>query len=298
MSLALCTLALGSFLSPQRIASGATAPHACCDRTPHAIAQLEGVAASVARFFGGPATDEAADEGAYEGAGEGAYELPDPEAAGEAMYVRLSEEERESGEMSPKTINAAADAMAAYGVVCLQGALPPAQIERYRAAVDRSFEACISALTERGLEMDEPFAFREICHRAPRRYDMQLGANGLLPLPPADASSLRERAWMPLLKRLLGASMVHNFDGAVIAEPGAESQERPNLAEPRATRAAPHTPAPVRERACSRPDGQPPPPRTDAAHGRRASLPRDARVQRRRAGAHHQRLRPACRLHS
>ena len=204
MSLALCTLALGSFLSPQRIASGATAPHACCDRTPHAIAQLEGVAASVARFFGGPAIDE----GANEGADEGAYELPDPEAAGEAMYVRLSEEERESGEMSPKTINAAADAMAAYGVVCLQGALPPAQIERYRAAVDRSFEACISALTERGLEMDEPFAFREICHRAPRRYDMQLGSAALLPLPPAAAAALRDCAWTPLLRRLLGASTV------------------------------------------------------------------------------------------
>jgi len=155
--------------------------------------------------------------------------------------VPLSEEERESGEMSPETLNAAADAMAAYGVVCLQGALPMGQIQRYRAAVDKSFEACISALADRGLEMDEPFAFREICHRAPRRYDMQLGANGLLPLPPEDAASLRDRAWMPLLKRLLGASMVHNFDGAVIAEPGAESQERPNFASharraPRLTR--------------------------------------------------------------
>jgi hypothetical protein len=111
-------------------------------------------------------------------------------------------------------------------VLRLQNAADLALLDACRALVDTNLDAYFDILHKRNINpQTQPFAFREVCHRAPRRYDLQLGDVAHAPLPPEYTAALGDAVWQPLLSRCLGRDMRHSFDGVVVAEPGAAPQK-------------------------------------------------------------------------
>ena len=149
-----------------------------------------------------------------------------PPVTQSALTLAPSDLERDQQWMQPHTLRDAAHIFNQHGVVKIKHALPPSLLEPIAKLVDKNFEHYMALLRNRKIDPQaQPFAFREICHRAPRRYDVQLGEIARYPLPEDLGDALSHALWQPLLKRLLGGTMNHNFDGVVVAEPGAAAQE-------------------------------------------------------------------------
>eukprot|EP00965_Chrysotila_dentata_P195931 6177272-Pleurochrysis_carterae.AAC.1 len=126
------------------------------------------------------------------------------------LRVAVSAEDLVDGCMPGDKLRQAADILAEHGVVCLQGAMPIKLCDAIANAVDLSFRACVDRLEARGLSLREPFAFEEICHRAPGRYDVQLGGKALLPLSEEHSTALAEGIWHPLLTSLTSLAGVRS----------------------------------------------------------------------------------------
>jgi membrane protein implicated in regulation of membrane protease activity len=151
------------------------------------------------------------------------------EALRRRLTVSISEEERAAGVLLPETLRVAADVVTQHGVVLLEGGLDSARCDDCRASAMRALDECVARLKARGVDYRTSFAYREVVHRAPLRYDVSLQpGTGLLPLPAQTGRALAEGLWQPLIRRLLGRDARHNFDGAFIALPGAGAQ-RPHM---------------------------------------------------------------------
>lgn len=225
------------------------------------------------------------------------------------LCVCVSTAELGDGALTPETLRAATDAVAEHGVVLLRGALDRSTIDSCRAAAMRALDMCVAELKSRGVDYRSPLAFREVVHRAPLRYDVSLqSGTALSPLPPADAAALQAALYQPLVRRLLGADALHNFDGAFIALPGA-GEQAPHMdgghlfraplrrtGEARQIRSPAHITLPQSHAAAilahepSQPTRRPPRKRSTA---RPAFARRDPRLLPRPAGAHSQRLHAA-----
>lgn len=142
------------------------------------------------------------------------------------LTVVISDEERAEGALFPETLRSAADVLAENGVVLLKGGLSIERCESCRAAAMGALDECVAHLKEQGVDYRTSFAFREVVHRAPLRYDVSLQpGTGITTLPAEDAAALADGLWQPLVRRVLGRDARHNFDGAFIALPGAGPQE-------------------------------------------------------------------------
>ena len=92
------------------------------------------------------------------------------------LSLHLTAAERSNRRLSPETLLTAASMLDEHGVVRLCDALEDKVAEECARAVEENFDACSQQLKARGVPLNAPFAFREICHRAPLRY--------LTPQPP------------------------------------------------------------------------------------------------------------------
>ena len=64
-----------------------------------------------------------------------------------------------------------------YGVCCMRGVHDPAVIDALRDTVMQRYETCQAALTKKGVQMTDGFAYSEICHEVKNskfRYDLRL----------------------------------------------------------------------------------------------------------------------------
>jgi len=142
------------------------------------------------------------------------------------LTVSISDAECADGALLPETLRAAADVVTEHGVVLLKGGLEIARCESCHAAAMGALDQCVAFLKAQGVDYRTSFAYREVVHRAPLRYDVSLQpGTGVAPLPAEDGAALAAGLWQPLVRRLLGRDARHNFDGAFIALPGAGPQD-------------------------------------------------------------------------
>jgi hypothetical protein len=152
-------------------------------------------------------------------AASGALVAPQAPVSIDRLTVNLTPDDHKK--MSGLTTSLAATILSEHGVVLLKGALPIELVDEAADAVATSFDRCRTALKDRGLKPQKPFAFAEIAHRSKLRYDMQV-AEAATALP---TSLVESPPWRPLLDRALGDDHIDLFQGAVIAEPGAADQQ-------------------------------------------------------------------------
>ena len=127
----------------------------------------------------------------------------------------------EQKQLSGASASTAASILNKYGVVLLRRALETEVVDECETAVMTTFDQCRTELKARKLRLTDPFAFAEIAHRSKLRFDMQLGASATA-LP---AAVTKKAPWKPVLERLLGDDYIEQFQGCVIAEPGAADQQ-------------------------------------------------------------------------
>jgi hypothetical protein len=142
------------------------------------------------------------------------------------LTVSISDEERAGGALLPENLRVAADVVTQHGVVLLKGGLDADRCDSCRASAMHALDECDARLKARGVDYRTSFAYREVVHRAPLRYDVSLQpGTGVAPLAAETGRALASGLWQPLVRRLLGRDARHNFDGAFIALPGAGSQK-------------------------------------------------------------------------
>ena len=79
--------------------------------------------------------------------------------------------------VSWRSASEAAELIEKYGVCCMRGVHDPAVVEALRDTVLRRFETCKAAITKKGMQMTDAFAYNEICHEINNskfRYDLRL----------------------------------------------------------------------------------------------------------------------------
>ena len=119
--------------------------------------------------------------------------------------------------------DAAADLFLEAGVCVFEAALPPSLVAACRSVLERKSRLLDERLAARGVDLQAPWRFNEVCRRRFARYDLRGWA--LSDAIFTESLLLWSAApWLPFVRSVLGDDVKELWRGVVDNRPGSETQ--------------------------------------------------------------------------